>query len=76
MKKGMKIFLGIFIPVIIIGAGISGILLHDIIKDWRLSKLDSPIVDFPVENVNTIHIIWGYGDQGGDFHNGIDFGCN
>ncbi|MHA1555981.1 MAG: M23 family metallopeptidase [Candidatus Heimdallarchaeota archaeon] len=76
MKKKTKIFLGIFIPLVIIGAGIGGIQLVIFINDKMVANLDAPLIDFPVENTDVIHIIWGYGDQGGDFHNGIDYGCN
>jgi len=76
MKKSSKILLGVFIPLIIIGAGFGGIKLYEVIRDRRYANLDPPSIDFPVENSEIIHIIWGYGDQGGDFHNGIDFGCN
>ncbi len=41
-----------------------------------ISKLPAPIVDFPVEDPSVVHIIWGYGNQNGDHHNGLDFGCN
>ena len=76
MEKRTKILLGIFIPIMIIGAGIGGLFLASYIHDVRIQNLPAPIIDFPVENTDIIHIIWGYGDQGGDFHNGIDFGCN
>jgi len=76
LEKKTKILLGIFIPIIIIGAGIGGLFLGKTIQDYRVSKLPAPIIEFPVENTDLIHIIWGYGNQSGDFHNGIDFGCN
>lgn len=53
-----------------------GFALYDFLHKKAIANLDPPIVDFPVENPDVIHILWGYGDQGGDFHNGIDFGCN
>ncbi|HUT79790.1 MAG TPA: M23 family metallopeptidase [Candidatus Bathyarchaeia archaeon] len=76
MKKSGKVLLGIFITIIIIGTGLgsTAIILH--FRDNRILTLDPPLIDFPVENTDIIHIIWGYGMQNGAFHNGIDFGCN
>ncbi len=76
MKKNTKIILGVIIPLVVIGASIGGIMLYNFLQKRAIAKLEPPIIDFPVENTDTIDIIWGYGDQGGDFHNGIDFGCN
>jgi hypothetical protein len=75
MKRRGKILLGIFIPLIVIGAGAGGFALF--MKwpaDW---SQEAPVLDFPVENPAVIHILGGYGDvPWGDWHNGIDFGCN
>ncbi|MBN1328318.1 MAG: M23 family metallopeptidase [Candidatus Heimdallarchaeota archaeon] len=76
MKKGIKILLGVFIPLMIIGAGIGVVKISELIKNRHTATLEPPSIDFPVENIDIIHIIWGYGNQSGDFHNGIDFGCN
>lgn len=75
-SRKKKIFLGIFISVLIIGLGISGIFLYRIIRQHQLANLPTPVLDFPVANTDVIDIIWGYGDHEGNFHNGIDFGNN
>lgn len=76
MARKRKVFLAIFIPILILGAGIGIVFLGGYIRDQRIQNLPAPVVDFPVENTDVIHIIWGYGNQSGNFHNGIDFGCN
>lgn len=78
MKKIGKILLGIFIPIIIIGAGLGGFAIWD---NWEKRPAEwtfaAPVLDFPVANLSVIHIIGGYGyTPWGTFHNGIDFGCN
>lgn len=75
MKRKTKIFLGIFIPILLIGSGIGGFVLWSI---WPATwSTDPPVLEFPVENIDVIHALGGYGDTGlGFFHNGIDFGCN
>lgn len=75
MKRGTKILLGIIIPIIIIGAGIGGFALW---SAWPAEwSREAPVLDFPVGNIDAIHIIGGYGNvPWGGFHNGIDFGCN
>jgi murein DD-endopeptidase MepM/ murein hydrolase activator NlpD len=76
LERKTKILLGIFIPIIIIGAGVGTVFLASYIQEVRKQNLPAPVIEFPVENLEIIHIIWGYGDHGGEFHNGIDFGCN
>ena len=76
MKKGTKIFLVIFIPIAIIGAGLGGYKIYEVIRDSKIRNLDAPILEFPVVNIDAIHIIWGYGYHGDNFHGGIDYGCN
>ncbi len=71
-----KILLGIFVPLVVFGLGVSGIYIGSIVKRQLLAKLSGPVLDFPVVNPGVIDVIWGYGDHGGDFHNGIDFGNN
>ncbi|NHJ38408.1 MAG: M23 family metallopeptidase [Asgard group archaeon] len=75
MKRKGKILLGIFIPIIVLGASFGGFILY---RKWPATwSRDAPILDFPVENSAVIHIIGGYGYvPWGGFHNGIDFGCN
>ena len=74
MSRKVKIFLGIFIPLIVIGAAFGTIFLT---VNWPVvwSK-ESPIIDFPLANSGIVECIWGYGDHEGEFHNGIDFICN
>ncbi|MFW9923210.1 MAG: hypothetical protein ACFFDW_08000 [Candidatus Thorarchaeota archaeon] len=75
MKRKFKILLGIFIPLIIIGAGAGGFALW-VYWPAELSR-EAPVLDFPVAVTTVIHIIGGYGiTPWGSFHNGIDFGCN
>ena len=75
MSRKGRILLIIFISLTIIGAGVGGFVLW---SSWpAVWSRDPPVLDFPVEDSNVIHIIQGYGDMPwGDFHNGIDFGCN
>ncbi|MHA1109698.1 MAG: hypothetical protein ACTSRE_01245 [Promethearchaeota archaeon] len=76
MPRRKKVLLAILIPIIVISFGIGVVYIGGIIRENKISKLPAPSVDFPVEDPSVVHIIWGYGDQGGDHHNGIDFGCN
>ncbi|NHJ87417.1 MAG: M23 family metallopeptidase [Asgard group archaeon] len=76
MKKSIKILLGIIIPIIIIGAGFGGLFLFKHIKESRIASLDPPIIEFPVENIDVINIVWGYGYHDDFFHSGIDFCVN
>ncbi|HUT79627.1 MAG TPA: M23 family metallopeptidase [Candidatus Bathyarchaeia archaeon] len=75
MLRKSKIILGISLTIIIIGAGIGSVLLW-----WYWpgnSSQEAPVFDFPVENIDVIHILGGYGNTSwGSFHYGIDFGCN
>ena len=74
MSRKVKILLGIFIPIIIIGAGL-GITLLTI--NWPVVwNSEPPVIEFPFANSNTIGGIWGYGEHGGEFHGGIDFIIN
>ena len=75
MSRKGRIFLIIFISLTVIGAGIGGFALYAFWPaDWTR---EPPVLDFPVVNPDVIHVIQGYGDMlWGDFHNGIDFGCN
>ncbi|NHJ86052.1 MAG: M23 family metallopeptidase [Asgard group archaeon] len=75
MSRKGRIILIIFIIFTIIGAGVGGFFLW---YSWpAVWSRDTPVLDFPVEDISVIHVIQGYGDMSwGDFHNGIDFGCN
>jgi murein DD-endopeptidase MepM/ murein hydrolase activator NlpD len=75
-SRKKKIFLGIFIPIVIFGLGLGGINLGIYIKYKYLASLPAPEIDFPIANTEVIHIIWGYGDHEGNFHDGIDYGNN
>ena len=75
-SRKKKIFIGIVIPIVIIGLGLGGINLGIYIKYKYLASLPAPEIDFPVANIEVIHIIWGYGHHGDYFHDGIDFGNN
>ena len=74
MERKAKILLGIFIPIIVIGGSLGGFALYQKLTEPKLKE--PPILDFPVANPDVIDIIWGYGIQDGEHHNGIDFGCN
>jgi len=76
MARKKKILLAVLIPIIVISLGIGGLYLGAVIRKNRISNLTAPIIDFPVENSNVVKSIWGYGNQSGDHHNGIDFGCD
>ena len=74
MSRKVKILLGIFIPIIVIGAGVGGLFLT---VNWpAVWSSTPPVMAIPIENTDVVDIIWGYGDHSGDFHNGIDYGCN
>ena len=74
MSRKVKILLGIFIPIIIISAGL-GVTYLTINWPATLSK-EPPITVFPVANTGVIGGIWGFGDHGGEFHCGLDFIIN
>ncbi len=75
MSRKGRILLITFIVIIIIGGGIGGFFLW---FSWpAVWSNEAPVLAFPVEDSNVIHIIQGYGNMPwGVFHNGIDFGCN
>jgi len=75
MKRKTRIILLVLIPIILVVSGIGGYSLWNF---WPATwSTEPPVLDFPVENTDVIHIIGGYGNTGlGFFHNGIDFGCN
>lgn len=75
MKRKTRIILLGLVPIILVISGIGGFALWNI---WPATwSTEPPVLDFPVENTDVIHIIGGYGNTGlGFFHNGIDFGCN
>ncbi|MFW9923088.1 MAG: hypothetical protein ACFFDW_07335 [Candidatus Thorarchaeota archaeon] len=75
MSRKARIFLAIFIPIMLICAGFGGFFLW---LKWPATwSRGAPVLAFPVENSSVIHIIQGYGNMPWDnFHNGIDFGCN
>jgi hypothetical protein len=76
MKKSVKILLGIIIPILIIGTGLGGYKIYEILQESRIQDLEPPVLEFPVLDTDVIHIIWGYGLHGEFFHGGIDYGCN
>ncbi|MHA1125211.1 MAG: hypothetical protein ACTSO7_04380 [Candidatus Heimdallarchaeota archaeon] len=74
MSRKVKILLGIFIPIIVIGAAVG---VYALVIFWPAVWTNAPpVLEIPIENTDVVDIIWGYGDHGGDFHNGIDYGCN
>jgi hypothetical protein len=74
MSRKVKILLGIFIPIVVIGAGL-GITLLTI--NWPVYwHKEPPVIELPFANSNAISHIWGYGDHNGEFHGGIDFIIN
>lgn len=75
MKRRGKIILGVFLTLFIISGGFGGFVLW---KVWPADfSREPPVLDFPVEDSNVIHILGGYGYvPWGGWHNGIDFGCN
>ncbi|MHA1156518.1 MAG: M23 family metallopeptidase [Candidatus Heimdallarchaeota archaeon] len=75
MKRKTRIILLVLIPIILVVSGIGGFALWSF---WPATfSTEPPVLDFPVENTDVIHVIAGYGNIGlGFFHNGIDFGCN
>ena len=75
MKRKTRIILLVLIPIILVISGIGGYSLWNF---WPATwSSEPPVLDFPVENTDVIHIIGGYGNTGlGFFHNGVDFGCN
>ena len=75
MKRKTRIILLVLIAITLVGSGIGGFALWNF---WPATwSSEPPVLDFPVENTDVIHIMAGYGNIGlGFFHNGIDFGCN
>jgi hypothetical protein len=74
MSRKVKILLGIFIPIIVIGAGF-GITFLTLKWPAVLTKAP-PVIGFPLVDSNVIDGIWGFGDHNGEFHGGIDFIIN
>ena len=75
MKKKFLIILLVFGIIFIISAGLGGFLLWE---NWPATwSREPPILEFPLENPNVIHILGGYGPTPWmTFHPGIDFGVN
>ena len=75
MSRKKRVILAIIISLTVIGVGFGSFALY---AYWpAVWNRDMPVLEFPVEDLDVIHVIQGYGDMPwGDFHNGIDFGCN
>lgn len=57
MSRKVKILLGIFIPIIVIGAGVGGLFLT---MYWpAVWSSAPPVLDIPIENTDVVDIIWG-----------------
>ncbi len=79
MKRKWKITLGVSISIIVIIGGIAGgSKLYDYLQDINQVYIDDdPILAFPVENISSLTLIFGYNmtDQETG-HNGFDFIVN